>query len=232
MKKMTITAALLLTATMTSGFAKADASKEENIGFISGALSGAAVGGPIGFIVGGVSGVLMGEQVEKANQVDKVQAELLSQKQAYQLIEQQLDNAHQEISAAEERIQTEAQWLTEGLTLNMMFSTNSSTLSTNDKEIIERVATVLAEFPELSIHLDGYADPRGDEQSNLQLSHSRTSAVRNAFIAMGISEERLTSQAHGESMVTVSENDLDGYAMERRVSINFSANGMTSVAQN
>jgi outer membrane protein OmpA-like peptidoglycan-associated protein len=232
MKKMTITAAILLTVTLNSGVAKAEASKEENVGFLSGAIAGAAVGGPIGFIVGGVSGVLLGEQVEKANHLDAVQAELQSQLEEYKQVQAQLNTVKQQVTIAEGKIQTEAKWITEGLTLNMMFSTNSSSLSSNDESIIDRVSAVLREFPELKIRLDGYADPRGDEASNLQLSLSRTDAVTKAFQARGIHADRLTSLAHGESKTVATTGDIDSYAMERRVSINFLSGESTSVAQN
>jgi len=229
MKKSTLTAAIILAFTFNTGAVKAEASTEGNVGFFSGAVAGAAVGGPIGFIVGGVVGSLTGEQVHKANELEE---QLAKQQDENSLIQEELAAAKQDSMQFSSQQADGSDWITQGLTLNLMFTTNSAELSESDNHMIERLAGILNEYPELNVRLDGYADPRGDEVNNMKLSKARTEAVEQAFDSLGISASRLTIQAHGESKATEETGDLDAYAMDRRVSVNFFTAEDVSVAQN
>jgi len=231
MKKTTLITASLLAMTLSSSFVKAEASTEKNVGFFSGALAGAAVGGPIGFIIGGVSGAVMGDQVDQANQLGEVKSQLEDQQAQNLQMQDQLVALRTQNSSTDNNIDN-SQWITQGLTLNLMFTTNSAKLSDADRHMIARLSKILEEYPELSIKLDGYADPRGEESLNLSLSQARTDAVEAAFEALGIASSRLTIQAHGESNASAKSGDLDAYAMERRVSVNFFTKQTESVAQN
>jgi len=229
MKKATLTAAIILAFTFNAGSVQAEASKEGNVGFFSGAIAGAAVGGPIGFIVGGIIGSVTGEQVHKANELEE---ELALQQDENQMIQQELASIKQDGMQFNSQQANGSDWITQGLTLNLMFTTNSAALSESDNHMIERLAGILNEYPELKIRLDGYADPRGDEVTNMKLSEARTKSVEQAFDSLGISTSRLTIQAHGEAEATAETGNLDAYAMDRRVSVNFFTVEEVSVAQN
>ena len=232
MKKSLVITSILASLTFTTPYANADTKKEQNVGFFSGAIAGFAVGGPIGFIVGGASGAILGDQVGKANQLDDVQLELAQQKADFDDINQQLASVQKQAFEVETKLSSSAQWMTQGLTLNLMFATNSTDLSTNDEAMINRLAKILKEFPDLNIKLDGYADPRGSETDNMELSKRRADVVRQAFQSQGIDSNRLISKAHGEANQEIDPKDLDAYAMERRVSINFVTKQAATVAQN
>ncbi len=232
MKKAALVTSILLGFSFNTSIVKADASTEENVGFFSGAIAGAAIGGPIGFIVGGVAGALTGDQVHKANQLDEVKVQLNEQLDENQNIQQQLVELKQGAQQIKSSLASSAEWLTQGLTLNLMFTTNSTELSDNDHHMIARVSKIVGQYPELKILLDGYADPRGTDDSNMKLSEARTKAVEQAFEAQGIVKSRLIIKAHGESKATAQSGDLDGYAMDRRVSVNFFTAEQVAVAQN
>jgi len=232
MKKTTLISTLLLSIALSSSNAQAETSKETNVGFLSGAIAGASIGGPIGFFIGGVSGALLGEQVGKANKLDEVTNKLAIQKQDYQNIHQQLEIVQQKAQQVETQLINNAEWMTQGLTLNLMFATNSTELSATDLGMIERLSNILREFPELTLKLDGYADPRGKEIDNMKLSQQRTKTVEKAFQAHGIDVSRVISEAHGETTATANIDNSDSYAMERRVSINFLTVEKSTLAQN
>lgn len=232
MKKATLVTAIILGFTLNTTAVQAEASQEENVGFISGAISGAVIGGPIGFFVGGIAGVLIGEQVEKANQLDDVKAELANNSSEKAAIEEELASLKQQSYDQSFDTTSGAEWITEGLTLNLMFTTNSAELSANDHQMINRLANVLTEYPELKIRLDGYSDTRGNENMNMTLSQSRVQSVEKAFESVGISASRLIIRAHGETLATATLGDIDGYALDRRVSVNFITSEKESVAQN
>ncbi|WP_444994192.1 OmpA family protein [Aliikangiella sp. IMCC44359] len=225
MKKVIVISTLLVTSIIQAGQAKAS-SKEENIGFASGALAGAAIGGPVGFLVGAVAGVLVGEQVEKAGRLDdvKMELELTSQREA--LLKEKLSQAEEMANS------TETDWATDGLTLNLMFTTNSAELASSDYENIKQVASILSKYPELNIRLDGYSDPRGSKADNLTLSQQRVDKVKQVFESFGIDTKRLLGTAHGEIEVVAEQSNVDSYALARKVSVNFITQSEEQLAQN
>ena len=232
MKKTLLASTIIAILAVTASPANASASKEENIGFLSGALTGAAIGGPFGFIIGGISGVLMGEQVDKANQLEQTKNRLVAEHAENDAINQQLVALKAQISNSALQSIKAADWITQGLILNLMFTTSSTNLSDDDLLTINRLSQLLSEYPELNIHLDGHSDARGDEDSNMALSEARIKAVEQVFASNGIDSTRVNISAHGEAESLETSSSLDNYAMDRRVSIQFYTKKISSVAQN
>ena len=231
MKKAIVISALVATSFLSINSAKAEVSEEVNIGFASGAATGAALGGPIGFIIGGTVGVLLGDQVDKANQMEEVAANLANAESREQQLKKELAMM-QENLAIETTQSNSAQWVTEGLTLNLMFTTNSAALSDADLVNIERISDVMTQFSELSLKLDGYTDPRGSQKDNLKLSQKRVDSVIAAFERFGVSADRLVGIAHGEVAGFSNNESPDVFAMARKVSVNFITRSHQQVAQN
>ena len=73
-------------------------------------------------------------------------------------------------------------------------------------------------MPDIHIQLDGFADERGDDAYNQQLSERRVQFIRDQFVAAGVHPDRIDVNAHGES--AAQDETLDSYALERRVSVN------------
>ena len=63
----------------------------------------------------------------------------------------------------------------------------------------------------------------------MKLSEDRANAVRDLFLAAGISDEVLEVNAYGKSQSVAADND--GYALERRVRLTLQAQGGAAVAQ-
>jgi outer membrane protein OmpA-like peptidoglycan-associated protein len=91
------------------------------------------------------------------------------------------------------------------------------------------LAQAVAKSPALKVRVDGYADPRGTVDDNLKLSEARADAVRDLFLAAGISEQVLEVNAYGKSQSVAA--DSDGYALERRVRLTLQAQDEAAVAQ-
>ena len=134
---------------------------------------------------------------------------------------QELDALQVSIEQTNEMLDTKTQFLTHELTLNLMFQSNSSELTDKDFALVDRVSSILTDFPELNIQLDGYSDPVGNPEDNLSLSQNRTTNVKLAFESLGINSSRIQMNSHGESLTAIGIADMDSYALERRVSINF-----------
>jgi outer membrane protein OmpA-like peptidoglycan-associated protein len=72
-------------------------------------------------------------------------------------------------------------------------------------------------MPGIQIQLDGFADERGNAAYNQKLSRKRVEFVRRQLIARGVDASRIGIAAHGESKAV--DNEVDSFALERRVSM-------------
>ena len=92
------------------------------------------------------------------------------------------------------------------------------------------LAEFLASNPQIAVRLDGYADPRGGEAYNRQLSLGRLNYVARMLAAHGVDPQRIERFNHGSSRSVANEGDYDAYALERAVKINLSRPGAAGVA--
>ena len=169
--------------------------RSEVIGFGAGATVGAIVGNVPGAIVGGFAGAALSSK----NAAD-------NKEQAYQY----------------EHKNHDTKMLSQGMTVDINFRTAEAKISARDKTRLEEIAKFLQQFQDVSIHLDGYADPRGKDAFNMQLSQNRADAIRTFLIENGIDADKIHVKAHGKEESTA--KDIDGYAFERRVSISLQPN--------
>jgi outer membrane protein OmpA-like peptidoglycan-associated protein len=117
----------------------------------------------------------------------------------------------------------------DGLQGDVLFRTGSAEITPEIAHQIQVLALAVAKSPALKVRVDGYADPRGTVDANLKLSEDRANAVRDLFLAAGISNEVLEVNAYGKSQSVAADND--GFALERRVRLTLQAQGGAAVAQ-
>ncbi|MBT8086570.1 MAG: DUF456 family protein [Gammaproteobacteria bacterium] len=225
----TLTASLLTSAPAS---AAGNASKEETVGVASGAVIGAAAGGPVGFIVGAAIGARIGDIFyQKNNKLQTLETALGESRVTAASLENNLDTLTNEI----DRLQAVARpeliaLLQAGIDMDLLFRTDESTLLDTTGERLTQLAATLATMPDIRIQLDGFADTRGDEQYNFELSKKRVEFVRGLLIDAGVHPDQVIFSAHGES--TARDETLDSYALERRVGVKLFINDTTSVASN
>lgn len=199
---------------LSSGVANAGENKftkEEGVGMGSGAAIGAVVGGPIGAFVGLIVGGIVGDSVGTANRAD------LHAKQ----LEQELVDTRVALAKASESTGGDAMLdrLAEQLHADVMFRTGSADIDSQVAAKLEALGALLAAQGQLEIQLNGFADPRGTPEQNLELSLRRADAVREALIRGGVTPELIRLSAHGEDLTTAAKDDIEAYAWERRVSL-------------
>ena len=99
---------------------------------------------------------------------------------------------------------------------NIQFEFNSSALTGDSQSGIEILSTFLKRNPELRVELAGHTDDVGNANYNLKLSSDRAEVVRQALIASGIEENRLTAKGYGATK-PLWPNDSDEHrALNRR----------------
>ena len=225
-----------ITAIFAAGTAAAadDRSTETRAGFGSGAIIGAVVGGPAGAIIGSAAGAIIGQRVHKAKDAKRLETELGQARTDMSHLKVALDRAAVDLARLNETVEQhqDTRELVEGLSLDVPFRTDNSNLGIQAEQQLAELARLLAALPDVQVKLEGFADPRGTAEYNEALSAQRAASVRTTLENLGVDTGRMTLVAHGETLSSSQDGDLDAYAMERRVNISLSAgNESTTVAQ-
>jgi outer membrane protein OmpA-like peptidoglycan-associated protein len=225
------------------------ATPHEPAGFVTGGVIGAFAAGPVGAVIGAGLGTWLGNRVHRAADATQLEAsvaalqtdktELLGEKSA--LLDEKnmlaetnrgltarLDDLTHKVQSAQAARENGGEVL-DGLEGDVLFRTGSAEITPQIAHQIQVLAQAVAKSPALKVRVDGYADPRGTVDTNLKLSAARANAVRDLFLAAGISENLLEVNAYGKSQSVAGDND--GYALERRVRLTLQAQGGAAVAR-
>jgi len=97
------------------------------------------------------------------------------------------------------------------------FDVNKATLKPESMGIINEIAELMEENPEIKFSVEGHTDSDGDDAFNQELSESRSKTVVNTLIKIGISADRLSSIDWGESKPIDINTTPEGKANNRRV---------------
>ncbi|WP_282180482.1 OmpA family protein [Maribacter stanieri] len=102
---------------------------------------------------------------------------------------------------------------------NVYFGLNSSVVSTSSKKILDSLAQVLEEIPTFKLKITSHTDSRGSSKYNDWLSQRRVDKTKAYMISKGVSEDKLTTEAYGESML-LNECDDNTYCPEEKHAVN------------
>lgn len=222
----------ILTVGILACFASAPAlaadtgSTEESFGVGAGAVVGAVAGGPVGAILGAAAGAMLGDAFHERNEeIDELTVDLKDSRERAGRLETRvvaLTSSIETLDADLERMRALARpeilaLLEAGIEMDLLFRTDEDVLKGSSEERLRQLATSLATMPDVQVRLDGYADERGDETYNRELSERRAAYVRELLVAGGVPAERIRLHAHGES--PAADASVDSYALERKVSL-------------
>jgi peptidoglycan-associated lipoprotein len=99
------------------------------------------------------------------------------------------------------------------------FDFDSSNLSTAEKEILTQVATCLTTGPlkGRSVKLTGRADPRGEQEYNMDLGENRGTSVKKFLAGLGVAEAHMAVTSRGA--LDAVGTDEGGWQKDRRVDV-------------
>ena len=97
------------------------------------------------------------------------------------------------------------------------FDVGKATLKPESMGIINTIAKMMNEHPELKFSIEGHTDSDGDIEANQKLSEERANTVMNTLISMGIPADRMSTKGFGESNPVAPNNTAEGKANNRRV---------------
>lgn len=112
-----------------------------------------------------------------------------------------------------DRVMADGKFVTRGI----LFDVNKASLKPESMGVINEIAKMMKEHPELKFSIEGHTDSDGDNNYNLQLSEQRAQSVREALASLGIDAERMQIKGLGETIPVADNNSPEGKANNRRV---------------
>lgn len=102
---------------------------------------------------------------------------------------------------------------------HVYFDLNSSYVNKRSKVILDALAVILNDNPELKLRVSSHTDSRGKAEYNKWLSERRVQRTVDYLIAKGIADLRLETQAYGEENL-LNECDDNTYCTEGKHQVN------------
>ena len=178
------------------------------IGAASGAILGAILGNNvgsggnselgavIGTAVGGAAGAIIGNQMDR--QAKKIE---------------------EEIPGAEVKRVDDGIVVTFDEKSGVTFAFNKADLTDEAKTLLNKMVSVLKEYPDTNVIVAGHTDNKGKAAYNMGLSERRAKAVTNFFTSNGLNASRFTTKWFGATQPAYDNATEEGRAKNRRVNI-------------
>lgn len=98
----------------------------------------------------------------------------------------------------------------------VFFDTNSHSLTSQGRSVVEGQARWLNNYPNLNVTLEGHADERGTREYNIALGDRRANAVKNYLIAVGVDPSRVNTISYGKEQPLVVGDGYQSWSQNRR----------------
>lgn len=99
----------------------------------------------------------------------------------------------------------------------IVFAPGSTTVEGPSLEVVDRIADVLEECPDVRMEIGGHTDSQGREEMNQQLSQTRANAVLEALFARRVLTGNLTAKGYGETQPIADNDTAEGREENRRI---------------
>ena len=210
MKKMRMSLFIILSAALIlSGCASMNKTQK-------GAVVGTATGGAMGAVIGSASGntalgAIIGAAVGGATGA---------------VIGNQMDKQAEEIknTVPDAKVERVGEGIVVEFSSKVLFAYDKSNLSDEAKTSLDKLVTVLNNYPDTDIEIQGHTDSKGTEDYNQSLSERRANTVSGYLVGQGIKDNRLTIKGFGETIPKYSNDTADGRTQNRRVEFLITAN--------
>jgi len=96
------------------------------------------------------------------------------------------------------------------------FSSDSSELTPEAQQMIEKQARWLQQYPQFTVTIEGHADERGTREYNIALGARRAATVRGALAQYGVNGSRIRTISYGKERPVAVCNDISCWSQNRR----------------
>lgn len=178
------------------------------VGAVIGKAAGnTALGAVLGAAVGGTAGTIIGRKMDKQAQA----------------IENTVPDA---------KVERVGEGISVEFDSSVLFALNSFSLTSDATGNLNKLVTILNEYPDTNIEIQGHTDSSGSEQYNQTLSEKRAGAVSTYLLQKAINAGRISTKGYGEMSPKYDNATEVGRAQNRRVEFVITANDkMISDAQ-
>jgi OmpA-OmpF porin, OOP family len=105
------------------------------------------------------------------------------------------------------------------LTTPLVFERGTATIRSVSFPVLDSVARVLVDRPQLQVEIAGHTDSQGDDAKNLERSLEQAEGVKRALVERGVESSRLTARGYGETRPIESNSTSQGRAINRRIEL-------------
>ena len=103
----------------------------------------------------------------------------------------------------------------------VFFSTDSSDLSAQARETLDKQAQWLNHYPQYThFMIEGNADERGTREYNLALGARRAQVVRDYLVSRGVAANRMSTISYGKERPVATCDDISCWSQNRRTVTN------------
>jgi outer membrane protein OmpA-like peptidoglycan-associated protein len=209
-------------------------SKQSDLGAVTGIVIGAFAAGPVGAVIGGGAGALIGDRFHRQAQSRAALTENLDRSEARNAV---LSHDVAELNSSLAQEQQRGHELegtlqhTEALGLDVSFRTNDDSVTAQAMSPLLKLGALVASMPGATVRIAGFADARGSDAYNDALSLRRAENVAAVLASAGVPRERMLLEAHGSTEARAAGGDVDGYALDRHVTVQLERPAAAAVAR-
>lgn len=98
----------------------------------------------------------------------------------------------------------------------VFFGYDQSDISAEGKATLDRQATWLKQYPNVSVTIEGHADERGTREYNLALGERRANSTKSYLLSQGVEASRIQTISYGKERPAVTDASASGWAQNRR----------------
>jgi len=128
-----------------------------------------------------------------------------------------IDTIYKQIPKEVIKIQKDTIYQKSPMLFNVNFNFDKSNIRVESYPILNHAISVLNENPDMKVVISGHTDSMGSDEYNIKLSRRRVDAVYNFLVGNGISADRISEEAYGESKPIKENNSSINRAFNRRV---------------
>jgi peptidoglycan-associated lipoprotein len=98
----------------------------------------------------------------------------------------------------------------------VFFETDSTELTVQGRQTLEKQAQWLARYDRYAFTLEGHADERGTREYNIALGAKRSQVVRDYLASRGVDPRRMRTISYGKERPVAVCNDISCWSQNRR----------------
>lgn len=170
------------------------------MGAVIGKASGnTALGAIIGAAAGGATGAVIGHKMDK--QAEKIKN-----------------------TVPDAKVERVGEGIVVEFNSDVLFGFDKSNLTSDAKASLDKLVTILNEYPDTNIELQGHTDSKGTVSYNQSLSVRRAKAVSGYLVSSGVRESRISTKGFGETSPKYDNSTVEGRTQNRRAEFLITAN--------